>query len=180
MVKRVVKAIAAMTPERVIGQVSAEAADFPQDWNYPKDLARFRELTKGQPILMGKTTFLSFPEDRRPLPNRLNIVATRQEELVDKSENVKQISDPLRFIKDYLKGEGDINSDTLWIIGGGEIYKATMPLWHQLYLTTVNGLHEGNVFFPEFEDKFEEDISERIEEDDHTMKVYVPRDPEKG
>ncbi|MEZ4752806.1 MAG: dihydrofolate reductase [Bdellovibrionota bacterium] len=171
MNKPLVKAIVAMTPERVIGKVSNGVAGFPQDWNYPTDIQRFKDLTAGQPVLMGRTTYESIPADRRPLPNRLNIVVSRTGEVID-DPNVLLVQDPLRFIRDYIEGNSNLTHQNLWIIGGGEIYKLTMPYWDKLYLTTVKNSHLGNVYFPEFADLFEEDLAQRLEESDHSFRVY--------
>ena len=168
MSKRLIKAIAAMTKDRVIGN----AGGLPKDWNYPEEIKRFKDLTLDYPVLMGRKTYLSLPESNRPLPGRINIVASKSDDPVDSGADIIQIKDPVEFIENFIQGNSNLDSDILWIIGGAEIYKSTMHLWDELHLSLIKNSHEGDVFFPEFEDSFEEDISNRSEEADYTYYLY--------
>lgn len=110
-------------------------------WNMSKDLARFKQITWGHPVIMGRKTFESIG---RPLPGRLNIVVSRNSKLrADGCLVVNSIEDAIKTAK---KSE----EDEIFIIGGGEIYKKALPYTQKLYLTLVEDDAEGDVFFPEF------------------------------
>nr|WP_294936822.1 dihydrofolate reductase [uncultured Flavobacterium sp.] len=108
-------------------------------WHLPDDFKRFRQLTTGHYIIMGRKTFESFP---KPLPNRTHVIITRQ--------------------KDYAVPEGCIVVDSLkkaievcpkneavFIIGGGEIYQQSMAIGDKIELTKVFASPEADTFFPE-------------------------------
>lgn len=107
-------------------------------WHLPNDFKRFKELTTGHHIIMGRKTFESFP---KPLPNRTHIIITRQ--------------------KDY-KAEGCIVTDSIenalklcpknedsFVIGGGEIYQLALPYADKIEITRVHESFDGDAFFPE-------------------------------
>jgi dihydrofolate reductase len=121
-------------------------------YKIPEDLKRFKELTKGHPIIMGRKTFESIG---RPLPNRLNIVVTRNADFKQKGVVVadsleaalKAASTPPQ--PSPYQGEG-ANADEIFIIGGGEIYKQALPFTDRLYLTLVDGNKPADTFFPDY------------------------------
>ncbi|PWA06545.1 dihydrofolate reductase [Flavobacterium psychrotolerans] len=107
-------------------------------WHLPDDFKRFKALTSGHHIVMGRKTFESFP---RPLPNRTHIIITRQKDynpegciIVDSMEKALEIS--------------PINED-VYIIGGGEIYQLGLPFSDKIELTRVFETFDADVFFPE-------------------------------
>jgi dihydrofolate reductase len=100
---------------------------------------------------MGRKTYDSLPAKSRPLPNRRNVVVSRSVTSLD--ADVEIVSDPEVFVSDWRRGAE--KDQVLWIIGGGEIYKRTLGLIDELYLTKVSGRHRGDTFFPEFENEFE-------------------------
>lgn len=106
------------------------------------DLMRFKQLTSGHPIIMGRKTFQSI--GNRPLPNRTNIVITRDPAY--KSENILAFTS----IKEALS-EAKKLSDKIFIIGGGEIYRQTISLANRLYLTIVDGDLPADTFFPPYD-----------------------------
>ncbi|GBU06819.1 dihydrofolate reductase [Bacteroidales bacterium] len=107
-------------------------------WRLPKDLKRFKEITTGHSILMGRKTYESLPKGA--LPNRKNIILTRDARYI--AENCTVYTS----LHDMIKEE---NEDEIFIIGGGEIYKLTLPLSNKLYLTTVEASFENaDTFFP--------------------------------
>jgi len=109
-------------------------------WHLPADLKRFRELTTGHHIIMGRKTFESLPKG--PLPNRTNIVVTRQKKFEASGCVIAHsISEAVE------KAKGDAET---FIIGGAEIYKAALPMAHRIYLTLVDQTIDGDAFFPEF------------------------------
>ena len=146
-------AIVAMTPSRVIGNGN----ELP--WHLPEDLKQFKQRTTGHTILMGRKTFDSIG---CPLPNRRNIVLTRQAINISGVEVIHDL-DELR--------ELEINGD-LFVIGGAEIYRLTLPYCHGLYLTRLKHEYEGDVHFPAFEDDFEtrQDI---FDNEDFTVTHWV-------
>lgn len=125
-------------------------------WHLPADLKRFKELTTGHTILMGRKTFESLP--RGPLPNRRNIIISRSLPAQPGAEVYPTIQQAL---------EACASDEEVFIIGGGEIYRQLLPNTEQIYLTRVQAsLPDAEVFFPEL------DSTEWIEE---AREVY-PRD----
>ena len=150
--------IAAMDEGRVIGK------DNRLPWDIPEDVKRFSELTRGHTVLMGRKTYLSLPENVRPLPHRKNVVVTRSPEKLAGETQIEVCRAPIDFVKEFRASE----SGTLWIVGGEEIYRVTLPFVDQIYLTVVRGRHEGDTFFPEFESEFS-----LVEEEDHEGFSYL-------
>ena len=106
-------------------------------WNIPEDLKRFKEITSNSPIIMGRKTFESIG---RPLPNRINIILTRDKEF--KTEGCFVYNDMNEIISDYS------DNGEVFIIGGGEIYKLFFPYINRLYITVVEGEYVGDTVFP--------------------------------
>src|SRR5262249_46824197 len=91
-------------------------------WDLPADLARFRALSKGHPVIMGRRTWESLPEKHRPLPGRTNIVVTRNADYAaEGAEVVTSIDDALVLAKQAP------GSDVIVVMGGGEIYSLALP-----------------------------------------------------
>lgn len=110
-------------------------------WNIPEDLKHFKTLTTGHPIIMGKKTFESIG---RPLPNRTNIVLTyNPHEQNEGCIMCTSLEDALRIAEEHDPNE-------IFIIGGGEVYRQTLPYANVLYLTLVEGDYEADTFFPEY------------------------------
>lgn len=108
-------------------------------WHLPEDLKRFKRLTYGNTIIMGKKTWISLP--RRPLPGRKNIVLTDiPGENFDESVTAYSIEDALsKCGKD----------EEIFIIGGGSVYEQFMPIADRLYITHVHESRPADVYFPE-------------------------------
>jgi|SRR3989344_3755761 len=131
--------IAAVAKNNVIGKENA------LPWHLPEDLKRFRKLTIGKTVLMGRKTFESIINKLgKPLPNRKNIVVTRK----------KDISYPTGVLiySDLDKAIREHDDEDLFIIGGGEIYRQTVDKAGILYITHVDEVANGDVFFPEIRD----------------------------
>ena len=107
-------------------------------WHISSDLQRFKAITMGKPIIMGRKTWESLP--KRPLPGRLNIVVTRQKNYM--AENAVVVPDAAAAI--IAAG----NVDEIAVIGGGEIYRMFMPLVDRVYLTEVDLDVDGDTHFP--------------------------------
>ena len=105
-------------------------------WKLSSDLKRFKELTTGHPVVMGRKTYESIG---RPLPNRRNIIITRNSEYeVEGCEVVSSLEEALL-----------LTNNDCFIIGGGEIYKQSLELADKIYLTLVHKDFEGDTQFPE-------------------------------
>ena len=143
----------AMTPRRVIGKGN----DLP--WHLPEDLKQFKERTTGHAVLMGRKTYDSIG---RPLPKRRNIVLSRQEIGIPGTEVIQNLA---RIHELEIKGD-------LYVIGGAEVYRMTLPYCQGLYLTTLKEEHEGDVFFPPFMDRFEHQ-ADLFENEDFTVSYLM-------
>lgn len=160
-------AIAAMDEGRIIGV----RGDLP--WRLPEDLRRFAGLTRGHTVLMGRKTFESLPPAHKPLKDRRNVVVSRRTGAVEGFPEVAVWSDARAGLERCRRGEESLPSDIVWVIGGGEVYEATLPEWDEVYLTLVSGRHEGDTFFPRFEENF--DLVEREDRDGYAFLRYVRR-----
>lgn len=108
-------------------------------FHLPNDLRRFKEITTGHTLIMGRNTLLSLP--KWPLPNRRHIVITdRPDDVFPGCEVVYSIEEAIDKVKD---------EDEAFVIGGGMIYRQFYPLAGNLYLTVVHQNFEADVFFPE-------------------------------
>lgn len=127
--------LAAVAANRVIGRDNA------LPWHLPADLRRFKQLTLGQIVVMGRRTFDSIG---KPLPGRTNVVLTRQHNLdlpgVLMADSIRAILD--RFSSDDRQ---------IFIIGGEALFQETLPLCQRLYLTEIQGDFDGDTFFPEYD-----------------------------
>lgn len=137
-------------------------------WHIPEDLKRFKTLTIGHPVIMGRKTWESLPEKVRPLPDRTNIVVTRQADYAAVGAIVVgSLEDALAAAAAAALPDGRIDgADEIFVIGGGEIYKDTLPLADRLYLTLVDDNADGDTYFPAYEDQFTKTISEEAREHD--------------
>lgn len=116
-------------------------------WQLPEDLKRFKELTHGHPVIMGRKTWDSLPERFRPLPGRTNIVVSRSPGVTASGAIVAA------SLLDALEAaEGAPGADEVFVIGGGEMYRLALPLADRLYLTLVDDDSEGDAFFPAYDD----------------------------
>ena len=110
-------------------------------WHISQDLKRFKEITSGHTIIMGRKTFESLP---KILPNRHHIVITRDKNFKVDSPSVEVVNDINTIINKY-----ENSSEEVFIIGGGEIYKFLLPNIKKLYLTRVYKDFNGDTKFPE-------------------------------
>ncbi|HWZ14883.1 MAG TPA: dihydrofolate reductase [Mucilaginibacter sp.] len=108
-------------------------------WHLPGDLKHFKDTTTGHTIIMGRKTFDSVG---KPLPNRRNIVITRQPITIEGCEVVNSVEAALALCKD---------EDEVFIGGGAEIYKLAMHLTDRIYLTIVHQHFDADTFFPEID-----------------------------
>jgi dihydrofolate reductase len=146
----IVSMIVAVAQNRVIGSRNA------LPWHLPEDLKKFRELTTGHAILMGRKTFDSLP---KVLPDREHYVVTRsvdfnvQNPKARGNEHVVAVADPvsaLDLLQERIEFRKDIPQE-IFIIGGGELYAQLMPYACKLYVTLVKQEIDGDTFFPEID-----------------------------
>lgn len=127
-------------------------------WKIEGDLPRFKQLTTNHPIIMGRKTYGSIG---KPLPNRTNIVITRNPEIqLEGVTIVSSLDEAFRVAKEKEADNGEV-----FVIGGGEIYKQAIPFTDRLYLTVVDDEPEADTFFPDYSD-FKKEVS-REEHSEH-------------
>lgn len=156
----IVALVAAVAHNRVIGR------DGSIPWRLPEDMARFKEVTVGNPVVMGRKTWESLPDRFRPLPGRRNVVVTRNPAWhADGAEPVGSLSAALELLGD---------SERVSVIGGAEVYAAALPRADELVLTEIDLAVEGDTLFPEYEpDAFEEIGREEHVAGDGTRFAFV-------
>jgi dihydrofolate reductase len=133
----IISLIAAMSENRVIG------SDNRLPWHLPEDLKRFRALTRGHPVIMGRKTWDSI--GGKPLPQRDNIVLTRQPGFAAPGARVfSSLNAALEDLRNSLPADAEV-----FVIGGAEIYRLALPIADRIYLTVVHRTVAGDAFFPE-------------------------------
>ncbi len=119
-------------------------------WHISDDLKRFKQITSGCPIIMGRKTFESLG---RPLPNRHNIVITRNDQFVVPQgvTKVSSLTEAVAAAKSAMTKEANGLDQEIFIIGGGEIYRQAIDMVDKMYVTEVDQTPEGDTFFPEID-----------------------------
>lgn len=129
----IISVIAAAAKNRVIGMNEVIP------WKIPGEQLRFKQLTQGKSVIMGRKTYESIG---KPLPNRKTIILSRKRDLIIRNcQTVRSLVEAFRLLKD---------EEEVFIAGGGEIYRDSLPYANKIYLTVIDKDIEGNVFFPEF------------------------------
>jgi len=121
-------------------------------WHLPNDMRFFKKTTMGHHVIMGRKNFESIPHKYRPLPNRTNVVITKQEDY--KAEGCVVVNS-IEAALEVAKQNGDSEP---FIIGGGQIYKIALKnnLVDRVYLTKIHHAFDGDTFFPELNSDWEE------------------------
>lgn len=149
-------AIAAIGRNRVLGSGNKLL------WHIPEDLKRFKELTRGHPMILGRKTFESILGYLgKPLPGRTSIVVTRDTDWsYDGVIAVSGIDEAIRRAK-------ELDRETIYIGGGAQIYEAALPHTTKLALTVIDDEKEGDAFFPPYEAEFTKEVfrEDRISDD---------------
>lgn len=154
----IISLIAALDKNRVIGN-----RDNKLPWYLPADLKRFKSITLGKPIIMGRKTRESIG---RPLPERTNIVITRKENY--DAPGCVVVHSP----EEAIKAAGD--APEVMVIGGAEIFAQFMPLASRMYFTLIDGEFDGNVYFPEWNPKeWRETFRETHDADEKNPHAYT-------
>lgn len=145
----IVSAIAALSKNKVIGKDN----DLP--WRLPDDMKFFMQTTKGHHVVMGRRNYDSLHEKYKPLPERTNIVITRQTNFVAPGCIVLHAVEPaLEIAKKNSEQE-------CFIIGGAEIYKLAMPHTTRLYMTEIDAVIDGDTYFPDIRKDEWKEVSRR-------------------
>ena len=139
--------IVAASENNVIGKNN----DLP--WRLPDDMKYFKNTTWGMPIIMGRKTYESMKNE--PLPGRVNIVLTRQTNWKAAGAVV------VHNLNDAFFVAGDADCKEVFIIGGGEIFNETIKKADRIYMTRVHTLVDGDIFFPEMDNKKWKLVSKR-------------------
>ncbi|MFB2586165.1 dihydrofolate reductase [Herbiconiux liukaitaii] len=111
-------------------------------WHLPEDLAHFKELTTGSAVVMGRKTWDSLPERIRPLPGRTNVVVTRQ------AGWAAEGAETAGSVEEALEAHGS-EGRTVWVIGGGEIYRQALPFADRVEVTEVDVEVDGDTMAPD-------------------------------
>ena len=128
-------------------------------WHIPEDLKRFKALTLGHPVVMGRKTFESIVAILgKPLPGRTNIVVTRDTNYTYEGVIV------VHSLEEGLEKAHELDQEEIHIGGGAELYKQALPFVDRLYLTLIDDTKEADTFFPEYEQEFVNKISEESHE----------------
>jgi dihydrofolate reductase len=134
-------------------------------WHIPDDLKRFRRLTSGHPIILGRKTFESIVQYLgKPLPGRTNIVITRDPNY-DKGMAERSITGVLiaRSLDEAIElAKEQPSSEEIHLGGGAQIYEQALPKIDKLYLTLIDAEAEADTFFPEYEGQFK-----KVAEEEH-------------
>lgn len=132
----IISAIVAVTKNNVIGKENK------MPWHLPADLAYFKKTTLGHPVILGRKNFESIG---KPLPGRTNIIVTRDRSFA--CSNCKVV----HSLEEALLFGFQNKEEEVFIIGGGTIYEQSKDLWDKLYLTEIDVVMDGDVFFPEID-----------------------------
>jgi dihydrofolate reductase len=131
-------------------------------WRIPEDVARFREVTIGHPVVMGRRTWDSIPGRFRPLPGRRNIVVTRNAKWYgDGAERAGSLEEALGLV---------VDAPLVFVIGGAEIYAAALPVADELLLTEIDAEFDGDTVFPPVDPT----VFEEVEREPHTADSGPP------
>ena len=127
-------------------------------WPIPDDLKRFKRLTMGHPVIMGRKTFESILQSLgKPLPGRTNIIITR-------SSTSLRVNDPsviiTHSIEEAIQKAGEIDKEEVFIGGGAQVYEQALPLTDRLYLTLIDDKKPGDAYLPPYEHLFTKMLAE--------------------
>jgi dihydrofolate reductase len=132
-----ISVIVAMTKDRVIGS----EGDLP--WHITEDMKLFKSLTEQNTVIMGKTTWLSIPEQFRPLPGRANIIVSTTLEDQAGAKVCKSVDEAVRVVRK--------NNNEIFCMGGAKLYAAMLPLADTLCISWVKDDYDGDTYFPEID-----------------------------
>ena len=159
--------IAAIGENRVIGKGNTLL------WHIPDDLKRFKSLTLGHPVIMGRKTFESIAGMLGgPLPGRPNIVVTRDTGWNYQGPSLLDVS-VTHSLKEALEKAGELDKEEVFIIGGAQIYEQALPYADRMYLTLIDDVKEADAYFPPYEHLFTKVVSEESREYEESKYRWV-------
>jgi dihydrofolate reductase len=154
----IISMIAAVATNSVIGK------DNDLVWRLPDDMKYFMETTQNHFVIMGRKNYESIPHKYRPLPNRVNIIVTKQKGY--KAPDCI-ITNTIEEALDYARDQAQ---EEVFVIGGGQIYKQSLPLAHKLYITEVKEYFKGDTYFPDFDHRQWDETSRKHHDKDDKHK----------
>ncbi len=158
--------IVATADNNIIGK------DNDMPWHLPADLAYFKKVTLGKPIIMGRKTFESIG---RPLPGRRNIVISRDESY--QAEGIDSVTSVEQALALVDGSDGNDGAEEIMVIGGGAIYAHCLPKADRLYITHIKAAIDGDTQFPNYDDgswkKTASDIRDCDEKNVHQLDFCV-------
>ena len=152
----IISLIVAIGKNRVIGKNNS------LPWKLPADMKRFKELTLGKAVIMGRKTFESIG---KPLHNRTNIILTH-----DKNYKAKDCI-VVHSVDEALKAAK--GNEEVMVIGGEQIFKEFLPMADKIHLTFIDEDFEGDAYFPEYNEKEWKEVSREEHKDKHYKYVFV-------
>ena len=132
----IISLIAALPRNRALGKNNMLL------WTHPTDMQHFRTTTRGKAVIMGRKTWESLPPTFRPLPGRHNIVISHNSHYDAHGATL------VSSLEEALNAAAASDGDELFIIGGAQLYAQALPLSQRLYLTEIDGILDGDAFFP--------------------------------
>jgi dihydrofolate reductase len=158
--------IVATADNNIIGK------DNDMPWHLPADLAYFKKVTLGKPIIMGRKTFESIG---RPLPGRRNIVISRDESY--QAEGIDSVTSVEQALALVDGSDGSEGAEEIMVIGGGAIYAHCLPKADRLYITHIKAAIDGDTQFPNYDDgswkKTASDVRDSDENNVHQLDFCV-------
>lgn len=133
-------------------------------WHISEDLKRFKKITEGSTIIMGRKTFESLP---KVLPNRVHIVLTKDKNYKVHDERVKVVYS-IDSLNSFIEGD-----EEAFVIGGGEIYSLFMPYINKIYLTRIHKEYEGDTKFPEIDMKIWSEVEKTKKCDENLTYEFI-------
>lgn len=131
-------------------------------WHVPEDLAHFKRVTLGHPVIMGRNTWQSFPQQFRPLPGRTNIVLTSQQEMY--SELRAAGAEPAATLDEALAlASRCAGSEEIWVIGGGDLYAQVIDKVDTAIITRLDLQPAGDTSAPQLPNNFTQALSDPAE-----------------
>jgi dihydrofolate reductase len=150
--------IAAVAENGVIG------SDGEMPWRYPEDLRRFKRVTTGHPVIMGRRTYEAIEAHvGGPLPDRTNVVLSRGDPEVPDEVVV------VGGVEGAIEAARETGAETAYVIGGAAVYEAFLPLADRMELTEIDASYEGDTHFPEFD----REEWEEVERDERAEFAFV-------
>lgn len=143
----IISLIVAASTNNVIGKANGMV------WNLPNDTKYFKNTTWGMPVIMGRKTYELMSSE--PLPGRFNFVVTRHPDWDPKNPKVRVVGS----LDEAIRLAGETDAKETFVAGGGQIYAEALPLADKIYLTRVHAIVEGDAYFPVFDEKEWELIS---------------------